>query len=321
MQQQNPPGPDYIQPALPGGPSIVEELFVREDLSKPENRANVLLLAAASISPFWSRLHCELRLAADTVLRPERNTAVGRPDLVARSPNGTRIAVIECENCGENKNQSVAYARWGVPLILIVGTTRKPDRGTTWARIRDMITEVRETVEPRQRVILDLLGGAISDILHLRPRSQPYAIGQADLPAWLKVAAAPLLELGEAVVGLHTVADGSASVRLAGPNWAFRNKPINGVFLAMSQRVHGGTVFPAGPRHLERHLSDHLQAWVGGRWTDTLRGLTGGIVAEDGSGRVAVMTGVGTATAEEIAAVFTELVAALRAHPEGTRPA
>ena len=49
------------------------------------------------------------------------------------------------------------------------------------------------------------------------------------------MAAAPLLELSEAVVGLHTIAEGSASVRLTGPNWAFRNKPINGVFLAMSQ--------------------------------------------------------------------------------------
>ena len=183
MQQQTPPGPDYIQPALPGGPSIVEELFVREDFSKPENRANVLLLAAASISPFWSRLHCGLCLAANTVLRPERNTAVGRPELVARSPNGALIALIECENWGENKNQSVAYARWGVPLILILGTAQKPEPGTTWARIRDMITEVRETVEPRQRrVILDLLDGAISDILHLRPRSQPYAVSPLICP-------------------------------------------------------------------------------------------------------------------------------------------
>src|ERR1039458_5002438 len=127
MQQQTPPGPDYVQPALASGPSIVEELFVREDISKPENRANVLLLAAASISPFWSRLHGELGLAADTVLRPERNTAVGRPDLVARSPDGTRIALIECENWGENKSQSVAYGRGNVPLILILGTTRSEE--------------------------------------------------------------------------------------------------------------------------------------------------------------------------------------------------
>lgn len=320
MEQQTPPDPDYVRPALAGDPSIVEELFVREDFSKPENRANVLFLAAASISPFWSRLHGELGLPADTVLRPERNTAVGRPDLVARGPDGARIALIECENWGENKNQSMAYAQAKVDLILILGTT-KPDRGTTWLRIRDIITEVRETVEPRQQVILDLLEGAIIDILHLRPHSQPYAIDPADLPAWLKMAAAPLLELGEAVVGVHTFAEGSASVRLAGPNWAFRNKPTNGVFLAMSQRVQSGTVFLAGPGHLEKHLSDHLQAWVGGRWTDTLRVLTGGIVAEDGSGRVAVMTGVGTATAEAVATAFTGLVAVLRAHPEGTSSA
>ncbi len=110
MHGQAPIPPDEVRQTRHGGASIVEELFVREDFSKPENRANVLLLAAASIAPFWDKLHAALGLKPETVLRPERNTDLGRPDLVARLA-GERVALIECENWGENKGQSAAYAK------------------------------------------------------------------------------------------------------------------------------------------------------------------------------------------------------------------
>ena len=295
--------------------SIVEELFVREDFSKPENRANVLLLAAASIRPFWDRLHIALDLKQETVLRPERNTDLGRPDLVARLA-GERVALIECENWSENKDQSAAYAKANLPLILILGTEEEPERGTTWGRIREMLIEVHDLAEPRQQVILELLKGAIDDILGLKRKKAPTRISSVP-EGWLKVATAPLLDLGDAVAGLHTVVEGSASVRLAKPNWAFRSNPRAGVFLVMSQRHRPDTVFLAGPGHLATHLSNHLQTWVANSWIKALREVTGGVFGEDKGGKVAVRTQGAAANPAVIAAALSELFALLRTGPGG----
>jgi hypothetical protein len=174
--------------------SVSQSLFVREDLSKPENRANILLLVATSIAPFWDELHRELRLPRETVVRPEKNIKLGRPDFVARL-HDTPIAHIEWQNWAENKKQSRAYAKGGSRVILILGT-ETPEDGTTWGRIQDLILRVQDVVEARQRVVLDLLRGAIDDILQQPRRSQIRSVEHAYIPeGWLKQAAKPLLEL------------------------------------------------------------------------------------------------------------------------------
>jgi len=82
-------------------------LFVAEDLSKPENRINVWLIAAMTVEPFWIEFAKEIGLALDCVMEP-RQWPGRRPDLTVFR-NGEPVAIVECENFGANLQQNKAY--------------------------------------------------------------------------------------------------------------------------------------------------------------------------------------------------------------------
>lgn len=294
------------------GDSLVRSLFVREDLSKPENRANVWLLAATSIGPFWAKLSRELGLSSRTVLRPEKNTEVGRPDLIARDPDGNCLGWIECENWGENTIQS---QRYGLEKRILILGTQVQERGTSWMRIAELIEEVSSDalLDDRQRVVLDLLALAIEHILGLAPESRPQSLDRSDIPeGWLKQAACPLLQLQDPYLRLHAYAEGSVSVRLLGPRAALNGAKRNGVFLLMSQKTQPDVVFAAGPQHLARHLSGTLQPWVRRTWTNALKQVTGGLIDEDRRGVVPIRLQADAARASILAEPFSELIASLQ---------
>lgn len=96
-------------------------LFVREDLSKPENRANLLLTAATGIAPFWVKFAEAVGLPPECRVKP-MIWSTGRPDLTAMDGEKA-LAVFENENSGENAVQKAAYERcirkWSAP-------TRRP---------------------------------------------------------------------------------------------------------------------------------------------------------------------------------------------------
>lgn len=86
----------------------VNDLFLSEDLKKPENRINVALFGLMQQDWFRKWFLSELRLPADAVVYPPTNTKGARPDLKAMRPDGATLAWIEVE-VGTNVAQAEDY--------------------------------------------------------------------------------------------------------------------------------------------------------------------------------------------------------------------
>ena len=86
----------------------VNDLFLSEDLKKPENRINVALFGLMQQDWFRKWFLSELRLPTDAVVYPPTNTKGARPDLKAKGPDGATLAWIEVE-VGTNVAQAEDY--------------------------------------------------------------------------------------------------------------------------------------------------------------------------------------------------------------------
>ena len=86
-----------------------DDLFVNEDISKPENRVNLALFSLMQQDWFREWILKRLRLPADAVVYPPTNVHGRRPDLkVAR--DGSELAMIEVE-LGTNLGQAEDYRK------------------------------------------------------------------------------------------------------------------------------------------------------------------------------------------------------------------
>lgn len=110
----------------------MKDLFIREDLSKPENRINVAIFGMMTVPMFSNWLLNKLALPADAVLYPPTNTAndsgAGRPDFVVR--NGAThdvLAYVEVE-CWRDEEQIARFRRM-FPNIRVMAVWGKPGPG------------------------------------------------------------------------------------------------------------------------------------------------------------------------------------------------
>ena len=102
----------------------VPELFINEDVSKPENRTNLALFGVLLVPGVRAWLLERLALPADSIVYPPQNVAGGRPDFVVVGPDDTVVGWIEVELGGEDQGQLVQYrARHAEPVRSIVGPT------------------------------------------------------------------------------------------------------------------------------------------------------------------------------------------------------
>ena len=100
----------------------VPELFINEDVSKPENRTNLALFGVLLVPGVRAWLLERLALPADSIVYPPQNVAGGRPDFVVVGPDDTVVGWIEVELGGEDQGQLVQYrARHAEPVRSIVG--------------------------------------------------------------------------------------------------------------------------------------------------------------------------------------------------------
>jgi hypothetical protein len=131
-------------PALPN-----LRLFVAEDLSKPENRANVWLIAAMGVEPFWMEFSKEIGLSPQCIMEP-RQWPGRRPDLTVFR-DGKPIAIIECKNFGANRGQNEAYEANcnGLPLLLVLGDG-EPAASVTWSRVKEIAIAAKDRAHARQ---------------------------------------------------------------------------------------------------------------------------------------------------------------------------
>jgi hypothetical protein len=296
---------DPVQPNL--------RLFVAEDLSKPENRTNVWLIAAMGIESFWMEFSKEVGICPECTVAPMQWPG-RRPDLTVLR-KGQPVAVVECENFGANNSQNEAYKVHcnGLRLIQVLGDGA-PAADITWSRVKEIAKDAKKQSSPHQGVTLDLLAAAVDHASGLLPKSVMRWLDRPrDLPKdpWLLNAAAPLLALPHDVVRAHSAAEGSASIRLLKPRSLIR-AGRSGIGMAMIQAGRPMTVFLPSPEHLGEHLDDTLCQWIR-EWKDMLNELVPGFIP-DGRRLITVHTRASPAIkAEMVAACFRSLISLLRA--------
>ncbi|MDP9238812.1 MAG: hypothetical protein M3P30_15670 [Chloroflexota bacterium] len=108
------------------------DLFIREDLSKPENRINVAIFGMMTVPAFYEWLLDRLGLPAGAVLYPPLNTAndagAGRPDFAVRDAiTDTLLAYIEVE-CHRDEEQIARFRRM-FPSTNVLAVWGRPGPG------------------------------------------------------------------------------------------------------------------------------------------------------------------------------------------------
>lgn len=286
-------------------------LFGREDISKPENRANVWLLACLAIEDFRSRLLTLLGLPADSVLKPVQWNGI-RPDLTIMIDDVPHY-VIECENAGLDPQQGPNYERnLPIPIKWIVGHSPQPG-DVAWKDIADLSSIVREAATPQQATCIDLLAHAINDILSRRSTPKPRWVEppeELNSEPWFHTIFGPLLALRPtSITGMiaYTASGRSASLRLLRPAWAMRTRNRFGVGLATFRGSQRNIVEFPGPEHLRRCLSMELHQRVAD-WEQLLARVLPNWWASTGqSGRAQVDTRLASVNAREFGASFEKL--------------
>ena len=91
-------------------PAETTDIFIREDLSKPENRINVAMFGLMTQDWFRTWFLERLDLSTDAVVYPPVNESGKRPDFRVDSFDGSVLARIEVE-LGADPGQVANYAK------------------------------------------------------------------------------------------------------------------------------------------------------------------------------------------------------------------
>ncbi len=90
--------------------TLADDLFLHEDMSRPENRVNIALFGLMQQDWFREWLLTKLNLPIDAVVYPPKNWNGARPDLKVAGFDGSTLAWIEVE-LGSNATQAEDYKR------------------------------------------------------------------------------------------------------------------------------------------------------------------------------------------------------------------
>ena len=149
----------------------IDDLHLREDLSRPENRINVALFGL--MTQDWLRKWFleQLDLQDDAVLYPPQNTDGGlRPDLKVMAPDGRTLAWIEVE-LGSDVPQADRYRRhYSEPVKTVWG--RQSDGGDlSLEEVADHLTG-QPHLSPQTKVNVQHLHDQILEALEGHSKSQ-----------------------------------------------------------------------------------------------------------------------------------------------------
>ncbi len=86
----------------------MKDIFVREDIAKPENRVNLALFHLQMDEGFHKWFCEKLQLPVSAIIYPTENLSGDRPDLIVKDADRT-IGYIEVELGDENKSQLSTY--------------------------------------------------------------------------------------------------------------------------------------------------------------------------------------------------------------------
>lgn len=87
---------------------IRDNIFVNEDISKPENRVNLTLFHLQMDESFHIWFCSKLKIPISSILFPVKNSVGDRPDYIIKN-NGLTIGYAEVELGDENISQLESY--------------------------------------------------------------------------------------------------------------------------------------------------------------------------------------------------------------------
>ncbi len=142
-----------------------DDMFVNEDLSKPENRINIAIFGL--MPPDWFRewFLKELNLQSDAIVYPPRDAEGARPDLKVVAGDGRPLARLEVE-LGTNPGQAEDYRkRYSEPVKTVWGK-RSDDGDLSLEEIaarldcqKDLSPQTQVNVGYLSKLIREGLGG------------------------------------------------------------------------------------------------------------------------------------------------------------------
>lgn len=141
------------------------QLFVREDVSKAENRVNLALLNILMVPAFRHWLLGRLGLPPDCVMYPPQNVRGLRPDLVAVDAGGEVKAWIEIELAGENSAQLAEYrTRLSQPVKSVVGP-RDAGSDVSLEELAEIASDcLQDVLDKQQRKIVQIFVDLVSEL-------------------------------------------------------------------------------------------------------------------------------------------------------------
>jgi len=243
------------------------QLFVHEDISKPENRINLALLSVLMVPAFRHWFLGRLGLTPDCTVYPPRNIGELRPDFVAVSQAGTVKAWIEIELAGENAAQLDAYRnRLSAPIKSIV----RPRDAASDVSLEELAeiasTCLNEIIDRQQRksvqIFVDLvgeLGGRASTWDYRVPVD---AIKRERFPNHLSLLLGSLLTFGK-----PPLVPGQAQITtITQQGWSLRVYARNSTYASVSilwkQALKGQTLRVPSSEQLAKYLRlDAAQAY------------------------------------------------------------
>jgi hypothetical protein len=252
------------------------DLFIREDVAKPENRVNLALFSMMLVPAFRRWFLAKLHLDLEACVYPPRNRPGGRPDFVVVGRNGSVLAWIEVELGGENTAQLGAYRRnLSEPVKSVIGV---PGYGgdLTLQEIAAAATDLSDVLDRQQVMNAGVLAQLVAELAH-PPRAAQYrdpsdAIRQRPLMQQLEQRLPGIL-----VFGIPPVERGTAQVAcMSETGWTIRvystkasggsvqvmNRPTNSIGVRIPSRNHLERYLPLGQAAVDKYVKLMLRLGI-----------------------------------------------------------
>ena len=147
---------------------MTNDIFIREDLTKLENRINVSLFGLMAVDSVREWLLGKLELPTAAVVYPPMNLATetgsGRPDFVVRDPETNAVlAWIEVE-CWSNREQLAAYRRTYSERVIALWGKPGPECELSLQEVGAFLDAKLSAQSPQVRVSFAHLRGLIREI-------------------------------------------------------------------------------------------------------------------------------------------------------------
>lgn len=259
------------------------ELFVNEDVSKPENRLNLALFGLSNVPRFREWLICRIEVPEDSVFFPPQNvTANLRPDFVVTSPSRERVhGWIEVELGSENTAQLKAYRKHlKGKIISIAGSQVSGCRDLTDCylsldEISARVGELKPELDPQQLIsaeavttLIDQEAGTGSSYAYVDPDSE---IKNSPIMRMLEEHLGDILEFGTTPVppGRVVITTGTQK------GWTLRifarEAASKSISLMWDQTLGANVIRVPSADHLRKYLPEAGEAI--GDFSKAIRGL------------------------------------------------